>query len=174
MSEVMDGGQDAGLRILLQLALDEMLNVVEAVNDRHDKNSNHLKYTTPYGAINGMVKVREDILAQAAMWGVELSPHRPPANSVATARLVASDEGVEMVARAIDPEAWREFDEEVHEIEHELEAANMQPDNNAVLALALDNVKGRSGRREASLEAARRVLSAIQAAAMSTGGGDGR
>jgi hypothetical protein len=82
---LMDGGLETGLRILLQLALDEMLHVAEAVDDRHDKNSNYLKYTTPYGAINGMNKVREDILAQCAMWGIKVSPARattPPAPAI--------------------------------------------------------------------------------------------
>lgn len=77
MSEVMDGGKEAGLRILLQLALDEMQHLVEAVNNRHTRHSDHLKYTTPYGAINGMIKVREDILIQCAMWGIKISPLRP-------------------------------------------------------------------------------------------------
>lgn len=76
MSKVMDGGVEAGVRMLLQLALDEMRNVVEAVDDNLENKRWPVKYGTPYGAINGMVKVREAILAQCAMWGVEVSPHR--------------------------------------------------------------------------------------------------
>lgn len=68
----MDGGREAGLRILLQLALDEMRNVWEAVGENHDTKRSPQKYGTPYSAINGMHKVREDILVQAAMWGIEL------------------------------------------------------------------------------------------------------
>ena len=65
-----------GLRILLQLAVDEMLHMVEAVDHNHETKLDHLKYGTPYGAVNGLRKVREDILVQAAMWGIALSPHR--------------------------------------------------------------------------------------------------
>ncbi len=78
MSALMNGGREAGLRILLQLALDEMRNVWEAVGENHDTKRVPQKYGTPYSAINGMNKVREDILAQAVMWGIELSPHRKP------------------------------------------------------------------------------------------------
>lgn len=78
MSEIMDGGMEAGLRILLQLALDEMLNVIEAIDHNHETKRSPQKYGTPYGAINGMTKLREDILAQAAIWGIQLSPRRAP------------------------------------------------------------------------------------------------
>ena len=65
-----------GLRLLLQLAVDEMLHMVEAVDHNHETKLDHLKYGTPYGAVNGLRKVREDILVQAAVWGIALSPHR--------------------------------------------------------------------------------------------------
>lgn len=94
MSEIMDGGKEAGLRMLLQLALDEMLNVVEAVNDNLENKRWPIKYGTPYGAINGMVKVREDILAQCAMWGIEVSPHRAPQTGEGNAGLVEGEEGL--------------------------------------------------------------------------------
>lgn len=97
MSEIMDRAKERGLHILLQLALDEMQSVVEAVNHQHDTKRSPQKYGTPYGAINGMIKVREDILAQCAMWGIEVSPHRkaasPPPPEV-------GDETVELVTNA--------------------------------------------------------------------------
>ena len=76
MTEGMDRGLEAGLRILLQLAVDEMGHVVEAVDHQHDTKPGHLKYGTPYGAINSVRKVRDDILIQAAMWGIDLVPKR--------------------------------------------------------------------------------------------------
>jgi hypothetical protein len=72
-------GGEGSTRILLQLALDEMQNVIEAVN--HNDGTRHLKYSTPYGAMTGMVSVREGILEQCAAWGIEVSPHRSPSPS---------------------------------------------------------------------------------------------
>ena len=78
--------------------------------------------------------------------------------SVATARLVASDEAVEMVARAIDPEAWVTRESYLRrairygDADNETEAARFA-------AMAVEEIAP-------SLETARRVLSAIQAAAM--------
>lgn len=72
------GDEPPPVKTLLQLALDEMRNVIEAVNEQHETKRWPLKYGTSYGAINGMIKVREDILVQAATWGVGLSPHRTP------------------------------------------------------------------------------------------------
>jgi hypothetical protein len=94
-------GVENGLRILLQLALDEMQNVFEAVAENHDNKRWPVKYGTPYGAINGMSKVRENILSQAAMWGIALSPHRKPA--AALPARPAPDAVREEVARVIAP-----------------------------------------------------------------------
>ena len=96
MSALMDRRLEAGLRILLQLALDEMGHVVEAVDHQHDTKPGYLKYGTPYEAINGVRKVRDDILIQAAMWGIDLVPKRNTDGL----------EPVEALARGLAREQW--------------------------------------------------------------------
>jgi hypothetical protein len=60
----------AGMRVLLQLALDELLHVVEAVDYQHATKTGVLKYTTPWEAITHARKLRDDLKVQATMWGL--------------------------------------------------------------------------------------------------------
>lgn len=94
---------EKGLRVLLQLAVDEMRNVIEAVNHEHDTKRWPQKYGTPYGAINGMIEVREAILAQASAWGIELSPKRPPGALSTVHPVPTTDARPQFVWSRIDP-----------------------------------------------------------------------
>ena len=73
--------------------------------------------------------------------------------SVATARLVASDEAVEMVARIIAPSSWRVMDGYLADTKRKYKGENAAYDPE-------------SFKHKESMETARRVLSAIRAAAM--------
>lgn len=97
MSELMDNGKEAGLRALLQVALDELGHVVDAVDHQHDTKPGMLKYGTPYAAITGARKIREDCLAQAAMWGLDIAATR--ATSKQDDILTALKESIDWIER---------------------------------------------------------------------------
>lgn len=78
--------ENGGPLILLQLALDELAHVVDAVDYQYDAKPGHLKYTTPWHAVNSARKVRDDILAQAAAWGIAIAPRREPAPLIASSQ----------------------------------------------------------------------------------------
>lgn len=85
MSELMNSGKEAGLRTLLQGALDELGHVVDAVDHQHNTKPGFLKYGKPYAAITSARKVREDCLIQASMWGLDISPTRDSPSPAANA-----------------------------------------------------------------------------------------